>query len=38
MIQENIKNVTESISEDVRKNGILGVSTDAIDTCNFTVQ
>ena len=38
MIQENIKNVTESISEDVRKNGILGVSTDAIYTCNFTVQ
>ncbi len=26
VVQENIKNVTETIAEDIRKNGILGVS------------
>ena len=38
MMQENVKNVTEAISEDIRKNGILGVSVDSTDTCNFSVQ
>lgn len=38
MMQENVKNVTEAISEDIRNNGILWVSVDSTDACNFTVQ
>jgi len=36
MMQENIKNIVETIWEDVRKNWIFGVSENIIDSCNFT--
>lgn len=36
-MQENIKNVVETISEDVRKNWITWVSNSLIDGCNFTL-
>jgi type II secretory pathway pseudopilin PulG len=38
MLQENVKNVIETLAEDIRKNGILWVSSDATDTCNSTLQ
>lgn len=35
VMQENIKNVIETISEDVRKNWIIWVSSNNTDNCNF---
>ncbi len=35
IMQENIKNVVTTISEDVRNNGIAWVSSDALDTCDI---
>ncbi len=36
VMQENIKNVVEIISEDIRNNWISWVSKDLLDSCNFT--
>lgn len=35
IMQENAKNISSRISEDIRKNWILWVSWDSIDDCNF---
>ena len=37
MMQENLKNVSNTIVEDIRKNWIIWVSSSVIDTCDFTV-
>lgn len=37
MMQENLKNVSSKIAEDVRKNWILWVSSSTIDVCDFVV-
>lgn len=37
MMQENLKNVSNKISEDIRKQGIEWVSSDKIDACDFSV-
>ena len=39
IMQENLKNVSNTIAEDIRKNGILGVSisSDSFDTCNNNI-
>lgn len=36
-MQENMKNIVEIISEDIRKNWIIGVSTNILSSCNFDV-
>jgi len=36
-MQENLKNVSNTIAEDIRKNGILWVSNSLIDPCDFTL-
>ncbi|MDP2090090.1 MAG: prepilin-type N-terminal cleavage/methylation domain-containing protein [Candidatus Gracilibacteria bacterium] len=35
VMQENLKNLASKISEDIRKDGIKGVSSSTIDTCDF---
>jgi len=35
VLQENIKNVVETIAEDVRKNRLVGVSDTLLGTCSF---
>jgi prepilin-type N-terminal cleavage/methylation domain-containing protein len=35
-LQENIKNVIETIAEDVRKNGLVAVSLDSTSSCTET--
>lgn len=37
VMQENIKNVVETISEDIRKNWISWVSKDSLDNCDFVL-
>lgn len=37
VMQENIKNIVETISEDVRKNWIEWVSKESLHTCNLTL-
>ena len=37
MMQENLKNVSNKIAEDIRKDWILWVSSTAIDICDFNV-
>ena len=37
MMQENLKNVSNVIAEDIRKNWIAWVSSSTIDICDFTV-
>ena len=37
MMQENLKNVSNTISEDIMKNWILWVSASSIDDCNFNM-
>jgi len=37
MMQENLKNVSNQIAEDIRKEAILWVSSSKIDACNFSV-
>lgn len=37
MLQENLKNVSNTIAEDIRKNGIKWVSLSSTDVCDFNV-
>ena len=36
-MQENLKNVSSTIAEDIRKNWIIGVSSSSTDTCDFVL-
>ena len=37
MLQENVKNVTNTIAEDIRKNWIVWVSSSSTDNCDFNI-